>query len=151
MRTIFLALGGLIAVSACSPESTINPFGWFGNDTSAVESDIAAVAGGRALPLVAAIEEAEAAPTRQGVIIRATGLAPAQGHYNARLVPASVEPPKGNVLTLVFLAEPPEPALPGGPAASRRLMAALFLHDSEFPQVSRIRIESAGNSANLQR
>ncbi len=148
MRTIFLALGGLIVVSACSPESTINPFGWFGNDTPAVQSDI--VAGGRALPLVAAIEEAEAAPTRQGVIIRATGLAPTQGHYNARLVPASAEPPEGNVLTLVFLAEPPEPALPGGPAASRRLMAALFLHDSDLPQVSRIRIESAGNAVTVQ-
>ncbi len=150
MRKTFIALCALSGLTACSLGSVSGPSGWFGNRAEPLEEQGAAVER-RAPSLVAALEEAEVAATRQGVIIRATGVAPTQGYYNARLVPASAEPPEGSVLTLVLLADPPEQPQPVGTVASRRLVAAMFLHDNDLPQIRTIRIQSAGPARNLSR
>ena len=151
MRATIPALAAFLGISACSLSGSSSPFGWFGGDEPQAASDTAALIEDGALIRVAGIEEAEVAPTRQGVIIRATGIAPTTGYYNARLVPASAEPPEGSVLNLVFVADPPEVPQPAGPPTSRRLIAALFLHKSDLPQVRRIRIQSTGNAVTVSR
>lgn len=151
MRATILAFAALIGVSACSLGSVSGPSSWFGGGGAERTSDLAAVTEGQALPRVAGIAAAEAAPTRHGVIIRATGIAATQGYYNARLVPAAAVPPEGGVLTLVFLADPPDRAQPVGTVTGRRIMAAIFLHESDLPQVRSIRIESASNAVTVSR
>lgn len=85
-----------------------------------------------------------------GVIIRATGVAPTQGYFNAVLIPQNdARPDEAGVVTLRLAAVPPLSPQAIGPERSRLLMTAAFMTELRLRGVRTIRVISAGNVATL--
>lgn len=85
-----------------------------------------------------------------GVIIRATGVAPTQGYFNAALVPDDDgRPDAAGVVTLRLVAVPPLAPEAIGPERTRLLMTAAFLDELKLRGVKTIRVISALNAATL--
>lgn len=85
-----------------------------------------------------------------GVIVRATGVAPTQGHFNQVLVADNQgRPDTAGVITLRLLAVPPLSPEAVGPERTRLLMAAAFFDELELRGVKAIRVVSALNVATL--
>ncbi|MFV2052968.1 hypothetical protein [Aliiroseovarius sp. YM-037] len=110
MKTPIIALSiAALLLSACG--SRLNPFNWFGRgqqeETLTVGADGEA-APRDARPLVSQVIDLQIDRTPGGAIIRAVGLPPTQGFFNAELIAENRERPDENgVLTYSFrLAEP---------------------------------------------
>lgn len=85
-----------------------------------------------------------------GVIIRATGVAPTQGYFNAVLVPANNgRPDEAGMVTLWLVAVPPQTPQAIGPERSRLLMTAAFMDELKLRGVRTIRVISALDTATL--
>ncbi|MBY4891641.1 hypothetical protein KUL25_02555 [Rhodobacteraceae bacterium N5(2021)] len=87
LRAAFLVTA-LLSLAAC--DSRINPLNWFGGDREqriTVDPDAlgtGAIVDGRIL--AAEITQLAVEQTTSGAIVRATGVTPAQGYFNAELV-----------------------------------------------------------------
>ncbi len=76
-----------------------------------------------------------------GAILRVTGVAPTQGFFNAALVPENAgEIDAAGVLTVSFLAVPPETPEEVGPERTRLLLSAAYLSERELRDVRAIRL-----------
>lgn len=88
MLRVVLILSVIVSLAAC--DSRINPLNWFGGDREQrvrVDPDDpnrATIIDPRAL--IAEITQLSVEQTTTGAIIRATGVAPAQGYFDAELV-----------------------------------------------------------------
>ncbi|MEJ6398812.1 hypothetical protein [Yoonia sp. 208BN28-4] len=153
-KALTLALTATLTLSACATisNSRFNPLNWFGPSTS-----VPVTATGEIRPLVdpatrfgevetrnliAAIESMRIERSPSGAIVRATGIAAAQGQYNAELVEAGQS---GGVLTLAFRAAMPNNAQMGGPLATRRITVATELDFNDLDGVRTIRVQGAQN------
>lgn len=106
----------------------------------------------RDLPDAAPVPMREAALERGygGVILRATGVAPTQGFYNAALVPENDGvPDAAGVLTVSLVAVPPEGPVDVGPERTRLLMTAAYLSERELREIRALRVVAAQNSVTL--
>jgi hypothetical protein len=83
-----------------------------------------------------------------GAIVRATGLAPTQGYFNAQLVNAGIE---GGVLTLEFRAQQPAGFQALGNEASRRITAAYIIDSNDLARIRTVRVQAAENARTSQR
>lgn len=152
----------LMTISGCSILSDIplNPLDWFGSseeETAQAEgetevatvtprplvdrSNTPAVVDGRAL--VQSVEGLTVDQTTTGAIVRANGIAPAQGYFNAQLVNAGVE---NGVLTLEFRAQAPAGTPQQGSPRSRRIDAAYVIDNPDLLAIRSIRVQSATNA-----
>lgn len=85
-----------------------------------------------------------------GVIIRATGIAPTQGYYNAALIPAKGgAPDAAGIVTLALVAVPPDAPQAVGPERTRLLMTAAFVPTLELRGVRGYRVIAGANSVTL--
>ncbi len=147
-RAALFALGGGM-LSGCAGAG---PFG--GRQAPAVAEAPAAaepvgtVAG---LPVMAdgtvlmpAVRAASADRGRQGVILRAEGIAPIQGFHSPELRP--VDRGADGIETLELRARPPLGDEPVGAERSRLLGAARFYSNREMREIRGFRIVAAGNT-----
>ncbi|SLN10840.1 hypothetical protein [Pseudooctadecabacter jejudonensis] len=156
IRATLLGTAVMLTVTGCArvAESRFNPLNWFGPSESApvqaVTSDVRPlVPEGRQTividnrSLVQSVTSLSVDRTTTGAIVRATGVAPTVGFYNAELVPTGVD---GGVLTLAFRAQAPEGFSADGSARARQISAAYVMDMSELAAVRSVRVQAASNA-----
>lgn len=146
LRLLPLLLIAALALSGCArvAESRLNPLNWFGPSRPAAVQPVQQVVQDSRLP-VAQVSDLVVEPTASGAIIRATGVVPGQGWYNARLV--RVADAEG-VLAYEFRAEPP----PGGTGTGTQVItAARSVTRSTLAGVSHIRVIGQQNAREARR
>jgi hypothetical protein len=155
MRVSLLA--GLVMVmtlTACGSavrESRYNPRNWFGgaSNTEPTLGPTSAYTDNRALvPQVTDLVVDRAAG---GAIVRATGLAPTQGWWDAELVPETTGIPLDGVMRYRFvIAQPESPQRQGAPR-SRQIVVAAVIQNRVLDFVDRIEVVGAQNTRSTRR
>ena len=140
-----------LALAGCGKirESRLNPFNWFGRS-----HQVEAVGAGPTVPgrpddgrlLVAQVTELEVARQPGGAIVRASGLPPTQGWWDAALVADNDGEPTDGVMTYRFVIAAPPTATRVSTPQSRELTAATFLSAAKLAQIREIVVVGAQNS-----
>jgi len=155
LRPILLGSAIVLTLSGCAQisDSRLNPFNWFGNSREAVAADPAErrplVPEGRrvvvtdARQLVTQVTALTVDRAATGAVVRATGLAPTQGFFNAELVNAGVA---NGVLTLEFRAQAPAGFEAIGTPRSRQITAAYVIRSNDLAGIRTVRVQAAENA-----
>lgn len=155
LRALLLGTALITSLTGCAriSESRLNPLNWFGASRS-----VAATAPQERQPLVPTRRTVQVVESRpliasvtalsvdrapSGAIVRATGLAPRQGFFNAQLVKTGIS---NGTLVLQFRAEAPAGFEPTGTNASREITAAYTINANDLAAIRRVRVEAAGNA-----
>ncbi|WP_375281796.1 hypothetical protein [Pseudooctadecabacter sp.] len=156
IRATLLGTALLMTLTGCAriADSRLNPLNWFGASTSAPAAPQTSevrplVPEGRTTvvidnrQLVTSVSTLVVDRTTTGAIVRAAGVAPTQGFFNAELVPVGIE---NGVLTLDFRAMAPTGFAATGSARSRTITAAYIMEMSEVSAVRSVRVQAATNA-----
>ena len=161
LRPIGMAACLVLTVSGCSrlAGSPVNPMNWFNkNREAAVATTPQAteplvptrreviVVDSR--ELIAQVVSAEIAQTPSGAILRATGVAPTQGYFNAELVLEGIQ---NGTATYAFRVERPARFEIEGPTASRTITAATLLSAGDLNGIRSVVVKGAGNTVTARR
>lgn len=143
-------LVSLIGLSACAAvgKSKLNPFNWFGRSQSVATVQIAqAPTDQRAL--VESVLDMQVEKFHGGAIVRARGLPPTQGYWDAELVAQPVDE-KGK-LVLEFRIFPPIEAAGVVNQQSREVTVALRLSNIKLEGVTQIVVQGAKGARSSSR
>jgi hypothetical protein len=144
-----------LALAGCGGlrDSKLNPLNWFGRSqpkaqTLTVDGSSAPVDNRANVTQVTSLE-VESIP--EGAIVRASGLPPTQGFWDAELVAENDGYPVDGVLTYRFVvAEPPGPRRSGTPQ-SREVTAADYLSNIDLSEITEIVVLGSENSRSTRR
>lgn len=147
-----LLLTAALGLASCGMvrNSKLNPANWFGKSqevTVAVQPTEDLDAKGRSL--IQNVLSMKVEPYKGGAIIRATGLPPTQGWWQADLVPRPLD--ENGVLVLEFRVFPPVKPWPQGTQPSREITVALALSDIKLTGVREIVVQGAENARSSRR
>ncbi|MBF9060191.1 hypothetical protein HKCCSP123_13480 [Rhodobacterales bacterium HKCCSP123] len=147
MLRVFLSLALVTSLAACG-NSRLNPFNWFGGDR---ETRVEAVEG--ATPddlrgLVSEVVDLSVEPTSQGAIVRATGLPPMQGYWEADLV--EVERTETSIV-YEFRVFPPVQATRVSTPQSREVITGTQLSNFELRGIRTVTVIGAQNRRTVSR
>jgi hypothetical protein len=134
-----------------SSMNSLNPFNWWGGDDVAVEvTPDGEVVDPR--PLIGEVTALVAESTPGGVIIRATGLPPTQGFWDAVLLPDSPEliPDEDGVLGFDFRAAMPLVAQPVGSTRTREIVTGYFLSNQDLAVIRSVTIRGERNARSIR-
>jgi hypothetical protein len=160
LRRIFLCSAVLLTLSGCAriADSRLKPFNWFGQSQDAPVTETGEirplVPAGRtvnivdARPMLQSVTALSVDRSPTGAIVRATGVAPTQGFFNAELVNAGIS---GAVLTLEFRAQAPLGFEAEGSAASRQINTAFAIDAEDLSTIRRVRVQAATNARTAAR
>ncbi|MBO9401559.1 MULTISPECIES: hypothetical protein [unclassified Shimia] len=162
MRTpVLILLTSTLALTAC--QSRLNPVNWFdgsGKSNQVVEGNPlipdAEEEGGRSIfardeivayvgQPVTQVSNVEVHRVTEGQLVMAVGVSSVHGTHDARLI-ARDGGVEGGVLTLDFLAIPPENPILGGSDLTREITTAVVLTDQQMAGVRTIRVAAANNT-----
>ena len=148
-RTVLAALGVVLLVAGCGTirESRLNPFNWFGRAEPRETVTTAAPQDERLL--VAQVLSLSVDPYSTGAIIRAKGIPPTQGWWEAELVARPLD--ENGVLILDFRVFPPITNTPQGTPRSREITVATSLSNVKLDQVREIVVQGATNALSSRR
>lgn len=153
--TIFLALTVALSVAGCDRvrDSKLNPFNWFGRseEAPAVIPETASGIPNDPRTLVAQVVTLDVATAPGGAIVRANGLPPTQGWWDAELVAENGGKPVDGVMTYRFVVAQPIGVKPASTPQSREVTAAVFLSNIDLEAISRIVVTGATNSRSSSR
>lgn len=142
-RSALILLLCLVTACAAVRTSRLNPLNWFGPARAAPMAELLTAAEDpRAL--VAQVTDLTVEPTNGGAIIRATGLPPTQGYWQAELVKVETEDPTN--LTYDFRVFPPTTPMRAGSQPSREVVVAVSVTSITLERISRITVQGAGNA-----
>lgn len=143
------ALCATMALGACSAisNSRLNPFNWFGSSEETVVVSPYETPADKRL-LVAQVTEMKLEQMPGGVIIRATGLPPTQGFWDAELVARPVEDGK---IIYDFRVFPPLTAQAASTTQSREVTVAAFLSNIKLAGIRQITVQGASNARTSRR
>lgn len=144
-RQLLAGLAATLVLAACG-QSRLNPLNWFGRSRRARRATAAAPQPetGDPRPLVAEVTGLAIDRTTTGAIVRATGLPPTQGYWNAELVEVPTEDPDAVVYDF-RLSPPPAPGAASTPR-SRAVNVAAFLTNARLATVRRITVQGASSA-----
>lgn len=144
----------VLGLSACGGTSNLNPVNWFRSDGV---KEVAVIPEGGFLEdqeyrgLVTQVIDMQVQRSTGGAIIRATGLPPRLGYWNAELVPENFERPVDGVLTYMFrISEPPYHTNSGRPK-QREVLVGHFVSNTRLQGVRTIRVVGERNSRSSSR
>lgn len=146
-----IALTAVLTVTACGAmrESRLNPMNWFGRSHEAKTEEFSIAQPEDKRPLVAQVLSMTIEQTPTGAIVRATGLSPTQGYYDAELVARPVDD-KGVLVYDFRLMPPPEPKPVGAPQ-TREVTAGAHLSHFKLDGISQIVVQGAENARSARR
>jgi hypothetical protein len=143
-----LVLSTLLAGCGGFRDSRLNPLNWFRPARQAVVTDLAArPQDPRAL--VAEVTGLKVEPHATGAIVRATGLPPTQGYWEAELVALPLDD-QGR-LVFEFRIFPPLYPQPEGTPWSRQIVVATSLSTRKLEGVRVIVVQGASNALSSDR
>lgn len=138
------ALGGCARMK----DSRFNPLNWFGQARQAAVTDLY-VRPDDARALVAQVTVLKVEPYPGGAIVRATGVPPTQGYWEAELVAQPLDE-QGRLVYEFRVFPPPVPAAAGTPF-SRQVTVAAALSNIKLQGVTSIVVQGAGNALSARR
>ena len=147
-KTVFLTAFILLTACAAIRTSHLNPLNWFGPARPAPVADLVIATEDRRA-LVAQVTDLTVEPTTGGAIIRASGLPPTQGFWQAALVRVATDDP--TTLTFEFRIFPPITAARAGTPLSREVVVATAVTTLTLGTVSRITVQGATNALTTAR
>lgn len=149
-----LLIGLTVGLSACGGGVNLNPFNWFQSDGV---KEVALIPEGGFLEdqeyrgLVPQVVELQVLRSTGGAIIRAKGLPPRLGYWDAELVPENFERAENGVLTYMFrISEPPYHTITGR-AKQREVLVGRFVSDTKLQGVRTIRVVGENGSRSASR
>ncbi|WP_101341260.1 hypothetical protein [Cereibacter azotoformans] len=148
-RPLLVGLALVLALGACG--SRLNPLNWFGGSEAAPATLAPAAPSGPAQdarPLMAQVISLDVEPNRGGAVIRAVGLPPTQGYWDAELV---ARPVQDGVITYEFRALPPPGPAAVSTQASREVTVGAFLSAYQLRSINQITVVAAGNALTSRR
>lgn len=149
---IALALICALGLSACGGwrDSRLNPSNWFGKSREVVALEAPTEdADLKGRSLVQSVLSMTVEPYQGGAIIRATGLPPTQGWWEAELVAQPVD--ENGVLVLDFRVFPPVAPWPAGTQPSREIVVAIALSNIKLEPVREIVVRGETNARSSRR
>lgn len=152
MKQIVVLLACALVLSGCGSarESRLNPFNWFGSSREGPQlGETASVIDNR--PPVEQVTALSIERTSSGALVRAEGLAPTLGWWDAQLVAENNGRPVNGVLTYRFVAAAPRTPQPVGSARGRTLTAAATVNEVMLEQTARIVVAGGTNSRTVNR
>lgn len=140
------ALVALLCLTACSNwgNSAVNPSNWFSGAQADATVPVATELPGDPRPLVDRLLSMQIENHSTGVIVRATGLPPTQGYWNAELVAQPVD--ENGKLVLDFRLIAPAPGAPVVNQRSREITVGYDVTAFQLQSISSIEVRSASNS-----
>ncbi|HMO07469.1 MAG TPA: hypothetical protein PKD10_07440 [Paracoccaceae bacterium] len=149
-RPILAMLVLVLALPACGGlrDSRLNPFNWFGRAERAQPVPAAPQAPVDQRLLVAEVTGLTIDRTPGGAIVRATGLPPRQGFWDAELVARPIE---DGVLVFDFRVFPPIEDTSVSTQRSREIVVATFLTDIRLAQVRQITVQGERSARTTRR
>ena len=127
----------------------MNPFNWFGGDREERLSIDPEELPQDRRPLVREITSVKIEAVPEGAILRAIGLPPTQGFWQAELVERPQEDP--TLLVYEFLSLPPLRPNPVGTSASRELVVGRALSSRKLQGIKRIVVVGRQNQRVISR
>ena len=149
--SLTLALTAVMVLTACGSmrESRLNPLNWFGGSREAQADEFGVPAKIEARPLVDQVVSMSIEQTPYGAIVRATGLSPSQGYYDAELVARPLD--ENGVLVYDFRLMPPPGPMPAGAPRTREVTVAAHLSKIKLASISEIVVQGAQNARSSRR
>jgi hypothetical protein len=144
--TLLIAL--ILAGCGGLRDSKLNPFNWFGRSQE-VEKVALPVVPDDPRGLVATVLSLTVEETAGGAIIRATGISPTQGYWDAELVEQPLD--ENGRLVLEFRIFPPVESKAVSTPQSREVVVALFLSNIKLDQVTEIIVQGESNARSARR
>ncbi|MGR3363538.1 MAG: hypothetical protein ACU0CY_05090 [Maritimibacter harenae] len=148
---IFGAILLTVGLSGCSNGVSLNPLNWFGPDDGVEMVTLEPeegwdFAGEDYRGPVAQVTRLSVERASGGYVIRAVGLPPRQGYWEADLVPENDEKPVDGVMSYTFVVAPPLWATAQSRPRAREIHVAHYVSDIRLGSASRIRVIGATNS-----
>ena len=149
--SLTLALTAVMVLTACGSmrESRLNPLNWFGGAREAQADEFGVPAISEARPLVDHVLSMSIEQTPYGAIVRATGLSPTQGHYDAELVARPLD--ENGVLVYDFRLMPPPGPTPASAPRTREVTVAAHLSKIKLDSIREIVVQGAQNARSSRR
>lgn len=129
--------------------SRLNPFNWFGGSS---ETEVVAVEDGQPVDhrlLVQQVIDMTVERNQTGAIVRATGLPPTQGYWEAELVARPVD--ENGVLVFDFRVFPPLAPQSVSTQQSREITAGVFLSNARLREIRQITVQGETNARSSRR
>lgn len=160
-RTLVISLATVGLLAGCgggSSSASFNPFSWFGKDKAVTVTEdgqqvvvLESLAPGKGYiaftdtrPLIPDVTEVSIDRLPGGAVVRASGVAPSLGYYDAELV--AISDGSDGRLVLQFRARHPAKAPGIGSVHQRTLTVALRLSDDDLSGVREIVVQGANTS-----
>ena len=144
-RPLIASLLCVALLSACGfGQSRLNPLNWFGRSQPTETVGLLTTAPADPRPLVAQVLTMSIEPFPGGALVRATGLPPTQGFWDAELVALPVD--DTGTLVLEFHIFPPVARAGVVNQQSREVTVAYSLSDIKLEGISQIIVQGAGNA-----
>lgn len=154
-RPVLAAAALLLTLGACATvrDSRINPFNWFGRSEARATAvrDERYVQQTDSRPLVDQVTAMAIEQIPGGAILRATGLPPTQGFWDAELVPYEGEGVGEGVLVFDFRLSPPPLPARQGTEFSREVEVATYLTTNDLAGINRIVIRGQRTERSVRR
>jgi hypothetical protein len=147
-RHVVLGLGLALAGCGAVRDSRLNPFNWF--KRSEARETIALPDQGRdPRPLVDTVLSMAVEPIPGGAVVRARGLTPTQGWWDAELVGRDLD--ENGVLVYEFRLLPPVGRTDVNTQRSREIDVAIYISDVKLANVREIVVQGATNARSARR
>lgn len=146
-RSALAATIALGLLAGCGGLSSLNPFTWFSSSeevTITPEGGYEVVEDNRAL--VSEVTEMAIEPFPGGAILRAVGVPPTQGWWDAELIAENDGRAVDGVLRYRFVVAAPRQATRAGPPMSREVSVGEYISDHRLAGVRRIEVVGAQNA-----
>ncbi len=149
-RSLTVALIALLVLTSCGriSESRLNPFNWFGR-SEPTETIQSVVKPKDPRLLVADVVSMNVESYSGGAIVRATGITPTQGWWEAELV--ETENDEAGHLILEFRVFPPLIEQGVNSPRSREVTVAITLSPTRLEDINRITVQGANNARTTRR
>lgn len=146
----FLVLGLGLALTGCGGlrQSRLNPFNWF---RKSEPRETIVLPGEKTDPrgLVETVLSMAVEPIPGGAVVRARGLTPTQGWWEAELVARDVD--ENGVLVYEFRLLPPTGRTDVNTQRSREIDVAIYISDVKLENVREIVVQGATNARSARR
>lgn len=145
-----VVLGLAVALAGCGAigKSKLNPFNWF-KKSEPRETIVLPGEKNDPRPLVDTVLSMAVEPIPGGAVVRARGVTPTQGWWEAELVPQDLDD-KG-VLVFEFRLLPPAGRTDVNTQQSREIDVASYLSDAKLEAVREIVVQGAKNARSARR